>query len=115
MTGTLLPKEDYIINELWKCNIQHSYDKLSKLVDRFSKIYNDKQFNKMKTERKDTETKVTQPTENMDIGNNEIPTHSTANKALNKKELHRQIQNQENIIKIRSAWISRKSDRLCYF
>ena len=51
----------------------------------------------------------------MDTACNERPTHSTANETLNKKELCMQTQNQEKIITVRSGWISKKPDRLCYF
>ena len=82
---------------------------------RFAKIHNDEQVNTTETEREDTEPKVIQPTENMAIVCNERPTLSMANEALNKKELYRQTQNQDNIIITRSGWTSRKHDKLCYY
>ena len=65
MTDTLISLEDCLRNQSRKGNRQPPDKKLSDLTDRFTKIY-DKQLNKMKMGRKDTESMVIQPTENMD-------------------------------------------------
>ena len=75
----------------------HKY-KLSQLIDRFTQIHNDQQVNIMETERENTEPNVLQSTEYMDAVHDERLTQSTANKALNKRELHKIAQNQETII-----------------
>ena len=77
--------EDYLRNEFWKSSKQQPDDMLSGLTDRYVKRHNDEQFNKMEIERKDTEAKVKQPTENMDKVCNERPTLSTINKAFKHK------------------------------
>ena len=74
-----------------------------------------KKVYKTKTERKDTKPNVIQSTENTETVWNERPTQSTAYKALHKTEFCRQAQNQDNIIMTRSGWISRKTDRPCYY
>ena len=87
----------HIWNEVWKGKRHHSDNKLSEVIDRFSKIHNDEQLRTMEMDSKNTEPKVIPATENMDTVCNERPTQSTANKTLNKKVLCGQIQN-------RKAW-----------
>ena len=104
--------EDYLRNEVWKGS-KESHDKLSEHMDRFAKKTSIMTFNRMVIKRKGTEPKVIQPTENVDIVCNEWPMQSTAKKSFNKKELHKQTQNQENTT--RSGQISRKPKRLSYY
>ena len=53
-------------NKVWKSNKEQTDDKLNELIDRFAKIHNNEQLNKIEMERKDTKPKVLQPAENMD-------------------------------------------------
>ena len=77
-----------------------SDDKVSNHIDRFAKIHNDEQANKMEMERKGTEPKVIQPKENMEKVCSERPTQFSANEALNKKEFHRQTKNLRQMIRM---------------
>ena len=61
-------------------------------------------------ERKDTEPKVIQTTENLDTEHNQRQPQSTASKAMHKGEAHKQMHKQENFTTARSEWISKKSD-----
>ena len=61
----------------------------------------------MDTERKDIEPKVIQSAEDMDTKHNERPQRATAIKAIDKRELCKQIQHQENSTLVRSGWISK--------
>ena len=85
VTATSISKEDYLRNEVWKGNKQEADNKLSKLIDRFTKKYNHEKLKRMDMGRQETEPKVIWPTENMDIECNEILTLFIANKALHKK------------------------------
>ena len=78
---TPISPEDHLRNKVRKGNKQKADNKLNELTDRYAKIHNDQQLNKMEMERKMTEPKVIQPTENMDTECHERPTQSTANKA----------------------------------
>ena len=71
-------------------------------------------MNKMEKDRKDKEPKVIQLIENMDTEYNETP-QSTANKSVDKKEPHKQMQKQKNFNTTMLGWISRKPERLCNF
>ena len=93
--------EDYFRNEVMKGNKQQTDDRISQFRGRFAKIHNDKQLNKTEMERKETEPKVIQLTESIGTECNETLPHSTRNKALSKKELQGQTQNQETFITIR--------------
>ena len=55
---------------------KQSNDKLSKSIDKSTKTDNDEELNKVETEKKDTEQKVIQQTENMDMVHIKRPTQS---------------------------------------
>ena len=57
----------------------------------------------MEIDRNGTKPTVIQLTENMGTVHIERPAELTTNKALNKRELYRQTQNQETIITTRSG------------
>ena len=113
MTATSIAMEIYLRKEVWKGSKQHSDNRQNKPY-RFAKK-KDKHLNKIEMERKDSEHNVIRPTKNMDTIHNDRQAQSTANKTLNKTELCRQMQNQENLIMTRLGQISRKLVRLCYF
>ena len=69
----------------------------------------------MEMERKDADPKVIQPLVNKDAELNERTPQSSANKAMDKRELLKQTQKQENLTMMRWGYISRKPDRVCYF
>ena len=83
-------------------------------LDKFAKICNDEQINKMEMKRKDTESKVIEQAENMDAEHNERQLESTANKAIDKREICKQMQKQENFTMMRLGWFNRKPDKLGY-
>ena len=60
----------------------------------------------METERKDTEPKVIQPAESMDAKYNERPPQSTVIQGKTKKELHKEMQKEENITMMRLVQIT---------
>ena len=59
----------------------------------------------MEMERKDTGPKVIDPAENMDAEHNERSPQSTANKAMDKRELHTQMKKHETYSTMRLGWI----------
>ena len=65
-------------------------------------------------DKKGIELQVIQPAVNMEVEHNDR-TQSTANKAINKRDHHKQMQKKENFIVMRLGQITRKPDRLCYF
>ena len=67
----------------------------------------------MEMEKKDTKQKVMQPVENIDIECNKRPSHPTANKATDKREVHKHKARElnENDIGINQ----KKPKKLCYF
>ena len=90
-------------------------NELNELIDKFEKIHKYEHINKMHTEGRDTGTKVLQLTENMDTECNERPPQSIANKAMDKKEVNKHMQEQEVFTMMRLVWISIKTHRLHYF
>ena len=114
MTATPISAEDYFRNETVKGNKQQTDIKLNKPRDILVKAHNDVQINKMEMKRKDTEPKVIQPGENMDAECNEVPQQFTSNKAIDKRDLCKQTQKQENFTMTRLGHISQKLGGLCY-
>ena len=63
-----------------KSNKEQTDNKLNDHREKFNKIHNNEQINKM--DRKDTEPKLIQPVENMNREHFERPPQSTANKSM---------------------------------
>ena len=83
-----------------KDNKQQTVNRLNELKDKYT---NNEKVNKMEMERKDTELKVILPAENMETEHNKRPPQSTARKAMDRREHHKQIHKQENKHKSRQA------------
>ena len=51
MTAIPISAGDYLRKKVWKGNNQQSNDKLGEIIDRFAKMHNEEQVNKIKLER----------------------------------------------------------------
>ena len=91
MTGSSISADDYPWNEVLKGNKKQTNNRQNKLIDKFAKIHNNEIVDKMELERKDTEPKMIQPAENVDTEHVERPPQPTANQAMDKKELNKQM------------------------
>ena len=114
MTATPISTEDYLRNKLMKVNKQQTDNKVNELTDKFTKIHNNEQINKMEMERKYTEPNVKQPAENIDTECNEKP-QSMTNKTMHERELYKEMQKQENFTMTRLGWIQWKTRQAMLF